>query len=70
LLNAIGHQEGHTQGELLAARHAVIQMATERFGELPQELESDINAIADIDKLENLQIAVLKAESAHDLLRS
>lgn len=65
-----GRESGLSQGELKAAREILLRLGRRKFQTVPPQVETTVNAIADLARLESLSERVLDANSWDELLRS
>ena len=63
----VGREEGLEKGRVEESRAAVRRLAEKKFGELPADVLSRIQAISDIAVLHNLQLDIFDAVSLDDL---
>lgn len=59
-------QEGYAQGRILAARRILLLLGRNRFGEPHPDVLATINALADIEKLEEPALSTSSPWSYHE----
>jgi predicted transposase YdaD len=65
---AQGKAEGKAEGETEEARKILLLQGRSRFGEASSVVLAAVEAVADVQKLEELSVRLLQAASWHDLL--
>ena len=65
-----GHKKGWQEGRVLTLRENVIEVLSERFENVPEELKTAINAVGDELILRALLKSALRAGSLEDFARS
>jgi hypothetical protein len=63
-----GLAEGLAKGELEEARKILLLLGRRHFGEPSAEALAAVNALTDVQKLEELTVRLLQATSWHELL--
>jgi hypothetical protein len=63
-----GMVEGRRRGRMEEARRILLLVGGSRFGEPPSEVVAGVNAITDLQKLEELAVRLLQAASWEELL--
>jgi hypothetical protein len=63
-----GREEGREEGRVEELHRTILRQGRERFGEADQSVCRDIEAIADVDALEELSLRLLKVSSWAELL--
>ena len=63
-----GRVEGREEGRVEELHRTILRLGRERFGEADQTTRQDIEAITDIEALEELSLRLLKVSSWAELL--
>lgn len=61
-------EEGREEGELIGLRKSILRIGQKRLGEPPTELPATLDAITDLDRLNELQDRILDCPAWQDLL--
>jgi hypothetical protein len=66
-LRAEGKKEGKKEGKIEGSRNLLLRQLRERFGPLPEAVESTLRKTADLERLEDWGVRLLRAKTLEDL---
>ena len=61
------HNEGRSEGEILKGRQWLLALLENRFGSLPEELIQRVQALQDVQRLDNAFEQAMKLQSLAEL---